>query len=330
MSAERGALAPDIAAAVAALRAGDLVAFPTETVYGLGADARNPDALRRVYALKGRPADHPLILHLASVAQLPQWVASVPEAALELARHHWPGPLTLVMPRAAGVSDVLTGGQNTIAVRVPAHPVARALLEAFGGGIAAPSANRYGHVSPTRAAHVREEFPSGIAVILEGGDCEVGLESTIVALDRTPARLLRPGAIGRVALEAVLGPIEVGADAAAPRVPGSTLQHYAPATPVALASAEEIDRRCRAVSASSATIAVLARRAPPPECAELEARGLWWRAPTEASGYARVLYAALRALDKCGAERILVERVPEDPEWDAARDRLQRAAATFI
>lgn len=327
MSATGGALAPDIAAAVAALRAGELVAFPTETVYGLGADARNTDALRRIYALKGRPADHPLILHLASFKELSQWVAAVPETARRLAEAHWPGPLTLVLPRAAGVSDVLTGGQATIAVRVPAHPVARALLAAFGGGIAAPSANRYGHVSPTQAAHVREEFPTGVAVILEGGDCEVGLESTIVALDRTPPRLLRPGAVGRAALEAVLGPIAVGADTAAPRVPGSTPQHYAPSTPLVLLSPAELDAACVAARASSARLAMFARRSAPAECATLESQGAWLRAPVDAAAYGRVLYAALRTLDKRGAERILVERVPDDPQWDAVRDRLARAAA---
>ena len=181
MSASAGALAPDIAAAVAALRAGDLVAFPTETVYGLGADARNPEALRKIYALKGRPATHPLILHLRSADDLKDWVADVPASARALASRFWPGPLTLVLPRAPGVSDVLTGGQDTVAVRVPSHPVARGLLAAFGGGIAAPSANRYGRVSPTRAAHVREEFSEDL-LVLEGGDCEVGLESTIVSL----------------------------------------------------------------------------------------------------------------------------------------------------
>lgn len=327
MSATGGALAPDIAAAVAALRAGDLVAFPTETVYGLGADARNPAALQRVYALKGRPANHPLILHLASLKELPQWVSDLPDIARRLAEIHWPGPLTLVLPRAAQVSDVLTGGQATIAVRVPAHPVAQALLQAFGGGIAAPSANRYGHVSPTAAAHVREEFPRGIAVVLEGGDCEVGLESTIVALDRRPPRLLRPGAVGRAALEAVLGPIAVGADAEAPRVPGSTPQHYAPLTPVVLASGADIAAACVAARHSSARLAVLARSAAPTECAALESQGLWLRAPGDATGYGRLLYAALRTLDKLGAERILVERAPEDPAWDAVRDRLERAAA---
>ena len=231
----------DIDAAARALRAGDLVAFPTETVYGLGADARNPEALRKVYALKGRPATHPLILHLHSAAELGQWVAEVPPAARRLAARFWPGPLTLVLRRAAGVSDVLTGGQDTLAVRVPAHPVARALLQAFGGGIAAPSANRYGRVSPTRAEHVREEFADGLQV-LDGGDCEIGLESSIVSLTGAQPLLLRPGAIPRAALEAELGePLRTAmpdpAGTTAPRMPGSTPQHYAPQTPLTLVAA---------------------------------------------------------------------------------------------
>ena len=322
MNAVAGA-APDIAAAVAALRAGGLVAFPTETVYGLGADARDPAALRRVYALKGRPATHPLILHLADAAELPRWVAAVPPAATALAARFWPGPLTLVLPRAPGVPDELTGGQDSVAVRVPSHPVARALLEAFGGGIAAPSANRYGRISPTRAAHVREEFPTGVAAILEGGDCEVGLESTIVSLLGPVPRILRPGVIGRAALESALGTRVLSgderaadggaADAAAaptPRVPGSTAQHYAPRTPLTLVPAgalEAAEAAARARGERTATLACPPGRDP--------------------AAYGRALYATLRALDDGRADRLLVEQVPATPEWDAVRDRLSRAAA---
>ena len=329
MTATAGA-APEIAAAVAALRAGELVAFPTETVYGLGADARNPAALRRVYALKGRPATHPLILHLADAAALPRWVAAVPPAAATLAARFWPGPLTLVLPRAAGVPDELTGGQDSVAVRVPSHPVARALLAAFGDGIAAPSANRYGRLSPTRAAHVRDEFPAGIAVVLEGGDCEVGLESTIVSLLGTTPRILRPGVIGRAALESVLGgPVlsgdepetalaAAGGGAAAasapvapvPRVPGSTAQHYAPRTPLTLVAAGGLAAAVAAAVARGERVATLA--CPP---------------GANAAAYGRALYASLRALDDGRADRLLVEEVPATPEWDAARDRLARAAA---
>lgn len=310
----------DLAAAVAALRTGGLVAMPTETVYGLGADARDPQALRKVFALKGRPTDHPLILHLASAAALSEWVAAVPPAATVLAARFWPGPLTLVLPRAAGVLDELTGGQGSIAVRVPAHPVAQALLRAFGSGIAAPSANRYGRLSPTCAAHVRAEFPTGIDVILEGGDCEVGLESTIVSLLEAVPRILRPGVIGQAALEQALG-MRVrgvaaaeapGSSASAPRVPGSTLRHYAPRTPLELVPAGGLAAAVSEASAQGLRVATLA--CPP---------------GSDAAAYGHRLYAALRALDAEGVDRLLVESVPLTPEWEAVRDRLSRAAATF-
>jgi len=302
-----------IDAAVTRLRAGELVAFPTETVYGLGADARNPVALRKVYALKGRPATHPLILHLHSVDELVSWAAEVPPMALRLAARFWPGPLTLVLRRAAGVADELTGGQDPIAVRVPAHPVARALLAAFGSGIAAPSANRYGRVSPTRAAHVREEFPQDL-LVLEGGDCEVGLESTIVSLVGATPQLLRPGVISSAALAAELGmSLQTPTSGAAPRVPGSTAQHYAPQTPLTLVPAGRLDTAIKTAQAGGELVVTLA--CPP---------------GTDAASYGRALYAELRRLDKQGASRILVESVPKSADWDAARDRLARAAATFV
>jgi L-threonylcarbamoyladenylate synthase len=305
--------APDLAAAVVALRAGGLVAMPTETVYGLGADARNPAALRKIYAIKNRPVDHPLILHLADAAALPEWVVEVPPAAQVLAAHFWPGPLTLVLRRAPGVPDELTGGQDSVAIRVPSHPVAQALLRAFGGGIAAPSANRYGRVSPTCAAHVREEFPEGIAVILEGGDCEVGLESTIVSLLGPLPQLLRPGGIPRAEIEAVLGaPVAAVVAAPAPRVPGSTAQHYAPRTPLELVPAGGLADAVARAAAEGLRVATLGC---PPGC--------------DAATYGRALYADLRRLDARGVDRLLVEEAPATPEWEAVRDRLARAAATF-
>jgi L-threonylcarbamoyladenylate synthase len=256
--------------------------------------------------------------------------------ARQLAARFWPGPLTLVLPRAAGVSDVLTGGQDSLAVRIPAHPVARALLAAFGSGIAAPSANRYGRVSPTRAAHVREEFPSTL-LVLEGGDCEVGLESTIVSLLGETPQLLRPGAISRAALEAELGIAVAGAvERAAPRVPGSMLAHYAPQTPLRLLDRQrfvsELRRALAAAASAGERVAVWAQRPQPTDLdQDLRAAVLQWNiAPSLAADYGRELYAALRRLDKSGASRILAESVPEGVEWDAARDRLLRAAATFL
>jgi L-threonylcarbamoyladenylate synthase len=328
MNAVAGAAPTDIDAAVAALRAGELVAFPTETVYGLGADARNPAALRKIYAMKGRPSTHPLILHLADAAQLSQWVAAVPPAAQALAARFWPGPLTLVLPRASGVLDELTGGQDSVAIRVPAHPIARALLAAFGGGVAAPSANRYGRVSPTRAEHVREEFPQGL-LVLEGGECAVGLESTIVSLLDAEPRLLRPGAITRAQLEDVIGPVlEAGAPGAAPRVPGSTAQHYAPQTPLTLVATVDLAQVVAEAAARGEQVAVMAQAAQTAASAATD-RVAWQRMPQSATDYGQQLYATLRRLDKLGVSRILIERVPAGIEWDAVRDRLSRAAATF-
>ncbi len=215
--------------AVALLNAGELVAFPTETVYGLGADARNPGAVARIFFAKGRPASHPLIVHVSSIASAQEWALEMPDSARRLAEAFWPGPLTIVLPKAHEVPAVITGGQSTVALRAPAHPIARALLAAFGGGIAAPSANRYGRISPTRAADVREELGDRVAMVLDGGDCELGLESTIVACLGGRVTLLRPGAVSRSQLGDVVG--DVGdADAASPRAPGRAHSHYAPHT----------------------------------------------------------------------------------------------------
>src|ERR1700674_759218 len=221
----------EIEAAVQALRDGELVAFPTETVYGLGANAQNPAAVRKIFEAKGRPPTHPLIVHLDDPRFLHRWVREVPQAATRLAEAFWPGPLTMVMPRAAHVHEVITGGQDTIAIRVPAHPMAQQLLTAFGGGIAAPSANRYGRLSPTRAEHVREEFGAAVRVVLDGGECRLGLESTIVACLDGKVQLLRPGAVTLSQLERVVGEVVTETSAQTPRVPGSAGAHYAPMTP---------------------------------------------------------------------------------------------------
>jgi L-threonylcarbamoyladenylate synthase len=314
----------DVQAAVRALRAGELVAFPTETVYGLGADARNPTAVRRIFALKGRPARHPVIVHLASAQELTEWAAQVPPSAQRLAERFWPGPLTLVLRRAPTVDDSITGGQETVAVRVPAHPMARQLLAAFRGGIAAPSANRYGRLSPTCAAHVRQEFGAAVRVVLDGGVCSIGLESTIVSVVDDAARLLRPGRITAGEIRALIGDLNVGADAFSPRVPGSTAAHYAPSTPLSIVPAAAIETSSVALAAGGRRVAVLAWQAPP-HSAQLPA--IWINAGAQAERYAHDLYAHLRALDAAGCERILVQEVPDGEAWAAVRDRLSRAAA---
>lgn len=313
----------DLQAAVRALRAGELVAFPTETVYGLGADARNPVAVRRIFAAKGRPARHPVIVHLAQAQQMRAWARHVPPAAERLAERFWPGPLTLVLPRAADVDDVVTGGQDTVGLRVPSHPVAQQLLSAFRGGIAAPSANRYGRLSPTRAEHVREELGAAVTVVLDGGDCPIGLESTIVAVQDGGARLLRPGYITAGEIRALIGDLAVGPDASSPRVPGSTAAHYAPSTPLSIVPAEQIDALSAAACESGRRVAVLAWRAPLGEYPTV----VWVNAGARADQYGHDLYAHLRALDQCGCERILVQNVPDGEAWAAVRDRLRRAAA---
>lgn len=313
----------DIAHAAAQLKAGELVAFPTETVYGLGADASNADAVGKVFTAKGRPADHPLIVHIADAVQLANWARDIPPTAHTLAKAFWPGPLTLVLKRHARVPDAVTGGQDTVAVRVPSHPVAQALLREFGGGVAAPSANRFGRVSATTAAHVREEFGDSIACVLDGGAADVGIESTIVDCSRGAPALLRPGWITPQQLEAALGAPLAAPQAAAPRAPGMLDKHYAPQTPLMLMEGDLVAELARSLARQGKRVAVLARTSLRPLVDGL----VWLAAPADAAGYAHDLYANLRELDHAGCDAILVEQPPEAAEWIAIRDRLNRAAA---
>lgn len=316
----------EIEAAVEALRAGELVAFPTETVYGLGANAQNPAALRKVFAAKGRPAHHPLIVHLDSSRYLHRWTPKLSPEAERLAARFWPGPLTLVLPKAPHVLDAVTGGQDTVAIRVPGHPMAQQLLTAFGGGIAAPSANRYGHLSPTRAEHVRDELGDTVKIVLDGGECQLGVESTIVSCVDGPVRLLRPGAVTLSQLRSTVGDVQIGADATAPRVPGSLQAHYAPQTPVELVPGDGLEVFAGSLNDQGERVAVLAMRLP------LKTLPLvtWINAGRKPQTYAHDLYANLRTLDKAGCARILVQEVPGDERWDAVRDRLQKAAARNV
>ncbi len=310
--------------AVSLLNAGELVAFPTETVYGLGADASNPAAVARVFAAKGRPTGHPLIVHFSNFDAARAFASDVPESAVRLAEAFWPGPLTIVLPKSARVPASVTGGQSTVALRAPAHPVARALLAAFGRGIAAPSANRYGRISPTRAADVREELAGRVALVLDGGDCEVGLESTIVSCLGGRVTLLRPGSVSRSQIADVVGAVDEP-DASSPRTPGRERAHYAPGTPLAIADVSELPKEIETALAAGGRIAVLARSAAP----LVSDRVLWRAMPEAPAPYARALYAALRGLDAVGADRILVEAVPAGEAWAAVADRLARAAARF-
>jgi L-threonylcarbamoyladenylate synthase len=326
----------DYSRAVELLQAGELVAFPTETVYGLGADAANPQALAKMFAAKGRPADHPVIVHLAGAAYLERWARDIPPLAWELAEAFWPGPLTLILKRAPQVPYAVTGGQETVGLRVPSHPLALGLLRAYtqaGGGvdnmcgIAAPSANRFGRISPTDAAHVREELGDAVALVLDGGACPVGIESTIIDLSRAAElapRLLRPGRITPEQIAAVSGvmPELPAAHAGAPRVSGSLAAHYAPATPLRLVATAQLPQVLLGLKESGKRFGLLAYgplaglAAPPSVCL----------LPANAEGYARGVYAALRELDQAGNELIVVEAVPPESAWAGVADRLRRAA----
>jgi|SRR5579862_3816878 len=311
-------------AAVALLR-GALVAFPTETVYGLGGDARNDDAVRRIFAAKGRPADHPVIVHLAWPSDLQRWAREVPTGAAALASAFWPGPLTLILPRAHGVSDVVTGGQDSVGLRIPAHPVAHALLTRFvdlgGDGVAAPSANRFGRISATAATHVGEEFGREVELILDGGVCDHGIESTIVSFITGEGVLRRPGAISAADLARVLGYAPLAGSPNAPRASGTLASHYAPRTPSRLMPTEELRRALETTHGASRTVAVLAHALRRPA----DFGGLWLHAPGDAAGYAHSLYANLRRLDAETAREIWIEAPPDDDSWTAVNDRLRRA-----
>ena len=326
----------EVRAAAAALRAGQLVGFPTETVYGLGADATNPEALHRLYAAKGRPADHPIIVHLGAraarePAALREWALDVSPAAHQLAERWWPGPLTLVVRAADRVSRVATGGLDTVGLRVPAHPMALELLAEFDGGIAAPSANRFGRVSPTTADAVRAEFGDELAAVLDGGPCAVGVESTIVDCTAPHPAILRPGAITAEMIAALLG--EAPQIGGSTRAPGTLASHYAPSARVELVDPMDFDARLVAVHRGDQRIGVIEWRRTPPED-----RGT---APTpyaddsvvtlatvgSAEEYAHELYSALRKADECGVDLVLAVTPPLDGVGVAVADRLRRAAS---
>jgi len=312
----------DIAQAARLLARGELVAFPTETVYGLGAHARDPDAVRRVFEAKGRPVDHPLIVHLLSAEALEDWAADVPADALRLADAFWPGPLTLVLPKHPSVPGEVTGGQATVALRVPAHPAALALLEASGEGLVAPSANRFGRVSPTRPAHVEAELGDRVAAIIDGGACRVGLESTILDLSGSAPRILRPGMLGAERLGAVLGRVPAAAARGeGPRASGRLTAHYATATPLEVVPAADLRKQVAATPGAVAVLTFGAEEEPAPGVA------VWDLLPPDPVTCAQVLYARLRELDGAGHDRILVVAPPEGPAWTAITDRLCRAAA---
>lgn len=327
MSALPGNDADALQAAARRLADGELLGLPTETVYGLAARADRDDAVAKIFAAKGRPSDHPLIVHVLDALGAEPFADHLPDTARRLMDAFWPGPLTVIVPRAPGVATGAAGGQATIALRAPAHPVARAVLAAARElgvqGVAAPSANRFGRVSPTLARHVVEEFGPGL-MVLDGGACEVGIESSIVDCSREHPALLRPGLLSRSRIEAALGQPLAEPDAAAPKASGTLAAHYAPAARVRLLDATSLSLRLAAATASGGLegVAVYSR-------AQLPA-WLWQAQPSDPAAAAHELFAVLRALDAAGAREIWVESPPRDPAWDGVRDRLSRAAAAFI
>ena len=296
----------EVAHAAGVLRSGGLVAFPTETVYGLGADAANPAALRRLYAVKGRPTTHPVIVHLPSAERLDEWAVDIPDEARALAVALWPGPLTMVLRRAQHVVDEVTGGRDTVGLRVPAASLALELLAAFGGGLAAPSANRFGHVSPTTAAAVRDELDGDVDVVLDGGPCAVGVESTIVELVGAVPVLLRPGGVSVERIEAVLGRgIERATGPS--RAPGMMSSHYAPAALVEIVDADELVARARTLRSAGRVVVTLV------PSGDLEED-------------ARLLYARLRDADAQHADVVLAVLPTDEGLGAAIADRLRKAA----
>jgi L-threonylcarbamoyladenylate synthase len=327
LSIDGQAPAPEvIAEAVRVLRAGGLVAFPTETVYGLGARALDVPAVERVFAAKGRPGRHPLIAHALGEKDARLLASAWPAAASAFARAFWPGPLTLVVPRAAHVPDALTGGGDSVAIRAPAHLVARALLRALGEPIAAPSANRYQSISPTRAEHVVKSLGGAVDLIVDGGSCAAGIESTVLDVRAETPRVLRPGAVPFDALAAIDPRVVRGGgvvpEAAVRASPGLDARHYAPKVPLSVVAGRAEAIAAAHVSAIGGRTGLVLRGAPVPIDQSVVAIAL----PADAVGYAQGLFAALHALEDAGVSRIVVEAVPDTDSWAAVADRLERAS----
>ena len=311
-----------IGEAVSILQVGGLVAFPTETVYGLGADARNREAVGKIFAAKGRPADHPLIVHICDAKEMSEWAQDIPEVAWQLAEAFWPGPLTLILRRLSNVPDAVTGGLDTVALRIPNHPVALGLLRAFGGGIAAPSANCYGRVSPTSAEDVGEELKDSVDLVLDGGRCTIGIESTIVDLSTSTPKILRPGKITEEELYHVLGSSLAMPSKTHQSYPGSKPSHYAPRARVILASWDDVQQRLEEWQQHTKRVGLLAPHLPN----VLPKNVTWLRLTQNIDEQSHELYHSLRQADHLGLEVLVVVMPADEGVGRAVRDRLRRAA----
>jgi len=314
-------ISQDIAAAVAILRRGGLIGLPTETVYGLAADATNTGAIKSVFQAKDRPIDHPVIVHIANIDDLYTWAADVPKKALVLAQQLWPGPMTLVFKRRQQVPDLITGGQDTVGIRFPAHPMAQAVIQALGHAVVAPSANRFGHISPTCAQDVIEELGGKVALVLDGGICDIGIESTIIDCRSETIGILRYGMLSAAHIIQALAQPLAQHQQNSPRVSGALSSHYAPITPVQLVSANQLNERVAQLQKRHQKLVVLAYQQQ-----NIYHCPYWFVMPQQPDNYARCLYKQLRAADHMQVDLILVEAVPPDPCWMAIQDRLNRAS----
>ena len=320
-----------IATAARILNKGGVVAFPTETVYGLGADVTNEAAIRKIYEIKRRPENHPLIVHIGDMTQLEYWAQEIPQSALKLAEYFWPGPLTLILKRSKHVPNSVTGGQDTVGIRIPAHPVALALLHAIGSekALAAPSANLYGRISTTSAAHVQTVLNKKVDMILDGGTCEIGLESTILGFERENVSMLRPGGIPVTAIELVINkPVQLKKNQSSEiRVSGSLPSHYAPATPLKLYPADKIFQEAQRLSKQDVRLVIITWSGI--DLSSFDSSNVRHvRMPQDPINYGKHLYAKLHQYDDKTFDYILMESPPELPDWLAINDRLQRASYT--
>mgnify|MGYP003578193695 CR=1 FL=1 len=303
------------------LRSGGLIAFPTETVYGLGADARNEQAIRRIFAVKRRPLNHPLIVHLGQKHEISKWAREVSDVAHRLMESFWPGPLTLVFKRNPDMLDLIAAHQDTVALRMPDHPVALALLSAFGDGVVAPSANRFTHVSPTTAQGVSEELGDDVDFILDGGACAIGLESTIVDVSCDPPTILRPGMITAEEISVLLGQPIGASSIHSIRVPGQHRVHYAPKTLTKVMNIQDLAAMCQPII-KQRVVALIREFNPSNRIANI----VWYRMPKDAEAYAHTLYQTLRDMDKKNYDQIIIENVPMGSKWLAISDRLKKAS----
>ena len=312
----------DVAAAASVLRQGGLIGLPTETVYGLAADALNPAAIEKVFQAKGRPADHPVIVHIANIDDLSQWATDISPQALSLAQQFWPGPMTLILKRQPHVPDVITGGQDTIGVRFPAHPMAQAVIQALGHAVVAPSANRFGRISPTRALDVIEELGAQVDLVLDGGACDVGIESTIIDCQSEAIRILRYGMLSVEQVTQALSQPLTQAQQDVPRVSGALASHYAPLTPARLIPADQLNETVRQLQQQHKLAVLAYQQDNRHHCP------YWFAMPQQPQAYAQQLYQQLRAADHLQVDIILIEAVPQQAAWQAIQDRLNRAVFT--